>query len=175
MFASTYKRVEESNVNSYEFFQGFFIHLGFWFPSPLLPKLSSRKVWQNKHEWDEDLPPVILNKWNSWVSSFENLPPLNIIRSYNPPGAWNRVELHVFADVSERGFGAVGYLRFENDSGIVVSFVMAKSWVAPLKLVTIPRLELCDAVFATRLAGLIRQELRIAINETVFHSVTVLQ
>ena len=156
---------------------GIFDPLGFLVPVTFVAKTIIQEVWQNKHEWDEDLPPVILNKWNSWISSFENLPPLNINRSYNRPGAWNRVDLHVFADASERGFGAVGYLRFENDSGVVVSFVMAKSRVAPLKLVTIPRLELCAAVMATRLATLIRQELRIAINETVFHSdsVTVLQ
>ena len=87
------------------------------------------------------------------------------------------MDLHVFADASERGFGAIGYLRFENDSGVVVSFVMAKSLVALLKLVTIPRLELCAAVMATSLAVLIKRELRIAINETVFHSdsATVLQ
>ena len=54
---------------------------------------------------------------------------------------------------------------------------MAKSQVALLKLVTIPRLELCAAVMATSLAVLIKRELRIAINETVFHSdsATVLQ
>ena len=43
VFASTYKTVEEPNVNSYGFFQGFLVHLGFWFPSPLWQKLSSRK------------------------------------------------------------------------------------------------------------------------------------
>ena len=65
------------------------------------------------------------------------------------------MDLHVFADASERGFGAIGYLRFENDSGVVVSFVMANFRVTPLKLVMTPQLELYAEVMATRLAALI--------------------
>ena len=82
-----------------------------------------------------------------------------------PHSNTNHVYLHVFADASERGFGAVGYVRFENDSGVVVSFVMANFRVTPLKLVMTPQLELYAEVMATRLAALIWQELHIAIND----------
>ncbi len=46
-------------------------------------------------------------------------------------------QLHTFADASQRGYGAVTYLRFEDSKGnIHCSFVIAKSRVAPLKETT---------------------------------------
>ena len=74
------------------------------------------------------------------------------------------------ADASEITYGAVGYLRIESSSEVSLAFVMAKCRVAPLKLVTIPRLELCAAVVATRLATTIKRELGLEIQETTFHS-----
>jgi hypothetical protein len=51
-----------------------------------------------------------------------------------------------------------------------VSLVMAKSCVAPLKAVTIPRLELQAAVEAVRLAVFIRTEMKLHIDEEYFWS-----
>ena len=45
---------------------------------------------------------------------------------------------------------------------------MAKSRVAALKFVTIPRMELCAAVMAVRLGSFIREELKIPIEQTTF-------
>jgi hypothetical protein len=60
--------------------------------------------------------------------------------------------LCVFADASSGAFGACAYLRSEDPTGSVhVRFVSAKPWVAPLKELTIPQLELQAAVLASRL------------------------
>ena len=60
--------------------------------------------------------------------------------------------LRVFADASRKAFGTYAYLRSESSQGnIKVKFVSAKSRVAPLKELTIPRLELQAAVLASRL------------------------
>ena len=56
--------------------------------------------------------------------------------------------LHCFADASLKAYGAVVFLIQGNE----VSFVMAKSHVAPLKQLTLPRLELMAALVTTRLA-----------------------
>ena len=61
-------------------------------------------------------------------------------------------KLHQFADASETGYGTVSYLRLINmDGDVHCSFVMGKSRVAPLKRMTVPRLELTDKMLKRKL------------------------
>jgi hypothetical protein len=63
------------------------------------------------------------------------------------------MKLHGFCGVSENAYGACVYLRtFSFDGTIQTRLLTAKSKVAPLKTLTIPRLELSGAL---RLASLI--------------------
>ena len=76
--------------------------------------------------------------------------------------------LCVFADASRGAFGTCAYLRSEISSGEVkVKFIAAKSRVAPLKELTIPRLELQAAVLASRLCKSIEREIRIELQESI--------
>jgi hypothetical protein len=47
-------------------------------------------------------------------------------------------------------------------------FLIGKSRLAPLKAISIPRMELSAAVVATRLDKMMRQELDIPVDESVF-------
>ena len=54
------------------------------------------------------------------------------------------------------------YLRLTDSNDLIYcSLVMGKSRVAPLKPVTIPRLELTAAVFASKIGCVLRKELEI--------------
>ena len=56
-------------------------------------------------------------------------------------------QLHGFSDASEKAYTGVIYLRMEDSNGIAhTSMVVSKTRVAPIKRVTIPRLELCGAL-----------------------------
>ena len=52
-------------------------------------------------------------------------------------------QMQHFSDASSAGYGQVTYLRIENEKGhIHCAFLMGKACVAPVKTMTIPRLEL---------------------------------
>ncbi|GFU46390.1 uncharacterized protein TNCV_2354911 [Trichonephila clavipes] len=62
------------------------------------------------------------------------------------------IEIHGFADASERCYGAAVYCKSENlKSETLVRLITSKSRVAPIKSLTIPRLELCAAVLLAKL------------------------
>ena len=69
------------------------------------------------------------------------------------------MQLHVFADASTKAYGAVVFLTCSDQT----TFVMAKGRVAPLKPVTLPKLELMAAVIAAKLAKFVLDSLRIDI------------
>lgn len=56
--------------------------------------------------------------------------------------------LHVSVDASQRAYGAVAYLKHQDK----VSFIAAKTRVAPLKKLTLPQLELMAAFLGARIA-----------------------
>ena len=73
--------------------------------------------------------------------------------------------------VDRKAFGACTYVRWKlTDGKFGVRFVAAKSRIAPLKELTIPRLELQAAVLASRLAKSIQEETRLKILRTMFFS-----
>lgn len=65
---------------------------------------------------------------------------------------YNEVQLHGFCDASNVGYGACVYLRSRGQLGnTIVRLLCAKSRVAPLKTITIPRLELYGALLLAQL------------------------
>ena len=74
-----------------------------------------------------------------------------------------------FSDASTEVFGACTYLRWElEDKSFKTVLVAAKNRVAPLKTLTIVRLELCAAVIAKRLAQFVEEETRFKIRKRYF-------
>ncbi|XP_043069703.1 uncharacterized protein [Drosophila bipectinata] len=68
-----------------------------------------------------------------------------------------------FVDASQSAFAAVVYWRITYEDGDVqVRFVCAKTKCAPMRTMTIPRLELQAAVLGTRLMDTVRQSVPIA-------------
>ena len=86
-------------------------------------------------------------------------------------------EIHMFSDASSYGFGAAAYLRLVDDSGRIHSSLMfGKAHLAPVKALSIPRLELTAATVAVRIGILMIRELSLPA-EVFYHtdSTTVLR
>lgn len=89
-----------------------------------------------------------------------------------------KCELHHFCDASMSAYGSVSYLRTVNAEGkIHCSLLLGKSRLAPIRQMTIPRLELSAAVIAVRMDRMMSRELSLEIQDSVFwtDSMIVLQ
>lgn len=80
-------------------------------------------------------------------------------------------ELIGFSDASMRAYGAVVYLRSTNVRGeISVQLVASKSRVAPTKILTLPRLELCAAVLLVGLIEKTKESLKMKFDNIFYYT-----
>ena len=129
--------------------------LGFLAPLVLRAKKILQEICRRGVSWDEPLPEDVRPRWEWWKIDLLRLKELQIPRCFEPKTMSQKksYELHNFADASTSGYGQCSYLRVKDEDGNVnVSLVMGKSRVAPLKITTIPRLELTTAVVPRKLA-----------------------
>ena len=147
--------------------------LGIVSPFTLRAKMLIQKLWVLKYAWDDQLKDLELDECEIWLSQTKFLQDIVIPRCLQETGSHgvSRRELHVFCDASENAFAAVAYLLTITSDGLKrSSFVMSRSRLAPLKQLTIVRMELQAAVLAVRLANTIKQEMTMTIDETALWS-----
>ena len=130
--------------------------------------------------WDNDIPSLHLSRWQAWLADLPMLSQLSVKRCVKGSdlGEVVTTEIHHFCDASQCAYGAVSYLRQGNSDGQAhCSFLIGKSRLAPLKQMSIPRLELAAATVSVRLNKLLKNELEIPIDEIIFwtDSMTVLR
>ena len=78
----------------------------------LLPlKILIQSLTKTGLHWDAEIPDRERNACNKLVDALANLSTVTIPRCFAPIKCLNRVQLHVFADASNVGIGAVCYLR----------------------------------------------------------------
>lgn len=133
--------------------------LGFLCPLTFLAKRIIQHLWYLGLDWDDDPPEDVVDKWNAFKSTLHLISNLSIPRCLRPEDSFVSCQLHAFCDASTAGYAGVVYYRFEDVEGNVkVYFVTAKSRVAPLKPLSIPRLELCAAVLLSDLVDFVLKQ-----------------
>ena len=127
--------------------------------------------------WDNEMEPGEEAEFLRWKEQLPIVAEKSIDRRY-----FNRerdkTELHVFADASEDTKSAVAYLRSQlKEYSADLAFVIGKCRVAPMRHLSIPRLELTAAVMGVRLKEQIVKEHKMRIQCCSFwlDSTTVLQ
>ncbi|XP_042228804.1 uncharacterized protein LOC121870898 [Homarus americanus] len=130
--------------------------------------------------WDEPLSAVNHTTWSTWLGELAHPVKLRVPRCLKAACAKEIIsaQLHTFCNASQAAYGAVTYLRLVDSGGsIQCSFVYGWAKLAPLKQLTIPRLELCAAVLAVNADRTIRREMTMTIHESYFwmDSMLVLQ
>ena len=131
-------------------------------------KIGLQELWEKGIDWGEKLPPEIQEKWASLFQEMLTLNGITFERCLTPPDAVGLPVLCIFADASNEAFGVCAYARWQkSNEEYDVRFIAAKSRVAPLKRLTIPRLELQGAVLASRLGNTIVQESRFQFEKVI--------
>lgn len=145
--------------------------LGFLSPVTLSAKMLQQELCRRNCGWDDAIPPDILQQWEVWLQEVTLLSLFKAVRCLKPQNFGDPIasQLHHFADASKDGYGTVSYIRLKNSRGEHhVTFLLGKARVTPLKAVTIPRLELTAAVLAVRVDAMLKAELQIQLDESVF-------
>ncbi|XP_018396624.1 PREDICTED: uncharacterized protein LOC108774893 [Cyphomyrmex costatus] len=139
--------------------------LGLIGPTTIKAKILMQSLWQLKIDWDTPIPETLRIVW---LSYFQQLPIINQIAIprhailHSPKD----IQLHGFCDASQSAYGACVYLRsIDNMGTIYIQLLAAKSRVAPLKTITLPRLELCGAVLLSNLVHRISQALTCTVSK----------
>lgn len=139
--------------------------LGWLNPFTVVVKLMIQALWERGVEWDEIVPSDIEKKWKQWIQELSSLQELKIPRRYNNSENAvdaSRSELHVFGDASEVAYAAVAYLKtYDVEDNSEATLTYCKSKVAPVKKVTLPRLELMAAVLAATMSQFLKQEMKL--------------
>lgn len=105
--------------------------------------------------------------WKAQIKLIENISIPRRALCDNP--IW--IKLHGFCDASEAAYGACTYLRSVNsEGGYTVRLLCAKKRIAPIKKITLPRLELCAATLLTHLCQKVFQALTIQLKDTYYWS-----
>ena len=135
--------------------------LGMLTPFTLLAKKLIQDLWREQFDWDEPLIGDKLCSWIRWQEDLKYVEEVRIPRWYRAQGQESEAqyELHLFSDASEHAFGAIAYVRVLSHGSSYCQFVMARSRLAPLRQLSIVRLELQGAVLATRVATTIKKEI----------------
>ena len=125
--------------------------LGYLAPVTILFKVFMQEVFKETKGWDQPLVGQLLSKWRKLIGVLRQNKPLILPRHYFSGNPVKSAHLYGFCDASGNAYAAVVYIAEESDLKTEPAFVVSKTRVAPLKVQSIPRLELMATVLLARL------------------------
>ena len=143
--------------------------LGWFSPAVIKVKILLQRLWEEGLGWDDPAPSSIQDVWHKWRLELPCLLDRHVPRCYYPKDAdIVTLALHGFSDASEDAYAAVVYLQMtDSNQTIHTSLVMSKTKVAPIKRLSIPRLELCGAVLLSKVLARVKEVLGMSMNDVV--------
>ncbi|XP_029673836.1 uncharacterized protein LOC115241976 [Formica exsecta] len=135
----------------------FYDPLGWVTPVTITAKIFMQQLWRLKSDWDDVISEPHIAKWREIYSRLSHLSNSRITRWVGLGSNTNHAEIHGFADASTHAYAACVYIKIISSSGqITTTLLVGKSKVAPLKSLSIPRLELSAALLLARLVEFVR-------------------
>ncbi|XP_024876689.1 uncharacterized protein LOC112457724, partial [Temnothorax curvispinosus] len=137
--------------------------LGLLGPIIVIAKLVLQDLWQSGLDWDESVPQDTHTKWLQLKLQLPDIKQLQIPRCVKDCTHSQDFDLHGFCDASQRAYGACLYVRTKTGQHKYKSVLLcSKSRVAPLKAVSLPRLELSAALLLAQLIDKVKASFSIS-------------
>ncbi|XP_011169928.2 uncharacterized protein LOC105202933 [Solenopsis invicta] len=143
--------------------------LGLVGPVVTSAKILMQELWSLKINWDESIPMHLYKSWCQIRSQLTLLNELRIPRLIISKKNESVIQLHGFCDASQKAYGACVYIRERDKQGnIKVTLICSKSRVAPMKILSLPRLELCGAVLLVNLMSRVLGSLKFELEQRFY-------
>lgn len=125
--------------------------LGWLSPCLISAKLLIQQLWAQNINWDQPLSQHFCGIWKSLreglIDVTKNLRVPRWLCSYTD----SRVEIHGFSDSSTKAYAIAIYLKTVVNNETHINLLCAKTKVAPLKTISLPRLELMAALMLAKM------------------------
>ena len=144
--------------------------LGLASPLLLKSKLCLRSVCIHGCDWDDSIPGELRSEFVSSLQDRAALGNVSFRRSMVPDKPLGLPMVIGFCDASSSAYAAIIYLRWPTAGGFDVVLCCAKSRVAPVKMESIPRLEMLSCLILARLVDTVVRALPFDISGNVFFS-----
>lgn len=143
--------------------------LGLIGPILVRAKIILQELWKMSLDWDDPIPG---SHSEHFLNFFYDLQAINGISAPRHVllSTYVTLQIHGFADASMAAYGGCVYLRTtDSHNQTYVQLLTAKSRVAPIKAVSLPRLELCGAVLVSKLINKSINAMKIMVDPTQIH------
>ena len=157
------KGLEATKRNVLSLLASLFDPLGMVSPVTVGMKVLFQEICNSKFDWDEVLTGEIKRKWDKWVQDLAETKEICINRCLYETEGGDVTEcyLHGFGDASKKAYCAMVYFVYRTKDGKAhVRLVASKTRVAPLKELSIPRLELMSARILAQLMHTVKNALQ---------------
>ena len=124
--------------------------MGMLLPVTIRARLGLQHLWRLKVGWDEILPSEVQNDWRSLLLDYAACSQHEIQRRVTN---CQEVSIHAFSDASTVAYGTALYIVGGGQSTLLI----AKAKVAPIKPVTVPKLELTAVLLSARLLDFVKE------------------
>ncbi len=136
--------------------------LGLFAPVTIVARMVLQQLWLSRLDWDQPVQEDLNQLWQDWTASLPELTAHPVPRNLLTLTTMIYLQLHSFSDASEKAYGAAVYVKaVYSDATTSTRLVMAKARVAPVKVLTIPKLELSAGLLLAKLLHLVATDLNI--------------
>ena len=143
--------------------------LGILAPVTILFKAILQSTWKLGNSWGSLLPANSQKELQKLLNLFVSIISLPRTLFKKQLTTRDNVQLHTFTDASLIGMSAVVYVRveYQPENQLATHYVIGKSKIAPIKQLSVPKLELEAAIIGFRLVAFAKVQLQLNVDPDV--------